>query len=191
MLIVSIILEAAVAVIAVLAAMQGRPYLYGLVFTFAAYVLMISLVCCNGPSKERCSRDYSCSRPSRRSSRFGRCTGKAGRASGKFDYSVIQIRAARHCIGRDRIASISRPPIPVTIVANSQHRRDPMTKGPSLPLAELEQRIAIARDNIRQLIEQAAAQSGAEDEDRNADRIAQQQEELDRLIKQRDQLLKK
>lgn len=66
-----------------------------------------------------------------------------------------------------------------------------MTNGPSLSLAELEQRIAIARDNIRQLIEQATAQSGAEDEDRNADRLAQQQEELDRLIKQRDQLLKK
>ena len=62
-----------------------------------------------------------------------------------------------------------------------------MPNGPSLSLAELEQRIAIARDNIRQLIEQAAAQSGAEDEDRNADRIAQQQEELDRLVKQRDQ----
>jgi hypothetical protein len=61
----------------------------------------------------------------------------------------------------------------------------------SLSLAELEQRIAIARDNIRQLIEQAAAQSGAEDEDRNADRIAQQQEDLDRLVQQRDQLLKK
>jgi hypothetical protein len=66
-----------------------------------------------------------------------------------------------------------------------------MTNGPSLSLAELEQRIAIARDNIRQLIEQAAALSGAEDEDRNADRIAQQQEELDRLIKERDQLRKK
>jgi len=66
-----------------------------------------------------------------------------------------------------------------------------MTNGPSLSLAELEQRIAIARDNIRQLIEQAAALSGAEDEDRNADRIAQQQEELDRLIKERDQLQKK
>lgn len=39
MLIASIILEAAVAVIAVLAARQGRPYLYGLAFTFAAYVL--------------------------------------------------------------------------------------------------------------------------------------------------------
>ena len=64
-----------------------------------------------------------------------------------------------------------------------------MTNGPPPSLAELEQRIAIARDNIRQLIEQAAALSGAEDEDRNADRIAQQQEELDRLVKQRDQLL--
>jgi hypothetical protein len=61
----------------------------------------------------------------------------------------------------------------------------------SLSLAELEERIAIARDNIRQLIEQAAAFSGAEDEDRNADRIAQQNEELDRLLKQHDALLKK
>jgi hypothetical protein len=39
MLIVSILLEAAVAVMAVLAARQGRPYLYGLAFTFAAYVV--------------------------------------------------------------------------------------------------------------------------------------------------------
>ena len=39
MLVVSIILEAAVAVIAILAARAGRPYLYGLAFTFAAYVL--------------------------------------------------------------------------------------------------------------------------------------------------------
>jgi hypothetical protein len=66
-----------------------------------------------------------------------------------------------------------------------------MTDGSSLSLPELERRIAIARDNIRQLIEQAAAFSGAEDEDRNADRLAQQQDELDALIKQRDALLKK
>ncbi len=39
MLIVSIILEAAVAVIAILAARPRRPYLYGLAFTFGAYVL--------------------------------------------------------------------------------------------------------------------------------------------------------
>ncbi len=66
-----------------------------------------------------------------------------------------------------------------------------MTNGNPMSLSELEARIAIIRDNIRQLIEQAAAVSGAEDEDRNADRIAQQNEELDRLTKQRDALLKK
>jgi hypothetical protein len=66
-----------------------------------------------------------------------------------------------------------------------------MSNSNPLSLKELEARIAIARDNIRQLIEQAAAVSGAEDEDRNADRIAQQNEELERLIKQRDALPKK
>jgi hypothetical protein len=66
-----------------------------------------------------------------------------------------------------------------------------MSNGSSLSRAELDNRIAIIRDNIRQLIEQAAASSGAEDEDRNADRIAQQSEELERLIKQRDALPKK
>jgi hypothetical protein len=38
MLTISIVLEAAVAVIAALAAQSQRPYLYGLSFTFAAYV---------------------------------------------------------------------------------------------------------------------------------------------------------
>jgi uncharacterized small protein (DUF1192 family) len=65
-----------------------------------------------------------------------------------------------------------------------------MSNGSSLSLLELEERIGIIRDNIRQLVEQAASFSGAEDEARNADRIAQQTEELERLVKQRDALLK-
>ena len=66
-----------------------------------------------------------------------------------------------------------------------------MSNGSSLSLSELDARIAILRDNIRQLIEQAAGYSGGEDEERNADRIAQQTEELETLIKQRDALMKK
>ncbi|HUE10163.1 MAG TPA: hypothetical protein VMQ54_04465 [Steroidobacteraceae bacterium] len=66
-----------------------------------------------------------------------------------------------------------------------------MSNGSSLSLPELEERIAVARDNIRQLVEQAAAFSGAEDEERNAERIAQQNAELERLIRERDALLKK
>jgi hypothetical protein len=41
-------------------------------------------------------------------------------------------------------------------------------------LIELDQRIAAVRDNIRALTEQATAYSGAEDEERNADRIVEQ-----------------
>jgi hypothetical protein len=66
-----------------------------------------------------------------------------------------------------------------------------MSNGSSLSRSELDDRIAITRDNIRQLIEQAAAVSGAESEARNADRIAQQTEELESLLKQRDALLDK
>jgi hypothetical protein len=66
-----------------------------------------------------------------------------------------------------------------------------MSNGSSLSLDELDERIRIARDNIRQLIEQAAAMSGGQDEERNADRIARQNDELDRLTKEREALLRK
>jgi len=65
-----------------------------------------------------------------------------------------------------------------------------MSSGSSLSMDELNDRIAIARDNIRQLTEQAAAFSGAADEERAADRLAEQQDELERLTKMRDELLK-
>ncbi len=57
-------------------------------------------------------------------------------------------------------------------------------------LAEIERRIQIVEDNLRQLMEQAAAFSGAADEERNADRIADQQAKLDALMLERDALLK-
>ncbi|MCA1452456.1 hypothetical protein I6F35_04380 [Bradyrhizobium sp. BRP22] len=56
----------------------------------------------------------------------------------------------------------------------------------SLSLDELNDRIAILEDNIRQLIEQAAAASGEQNEARIADRISQQNDELERLMKERD-----
>jgi hypothetical protein len=52
-------------------------------------------------------------------------------------------------------------------------------------------RETVPQDNIRQLVEQAAASSGAQDEERISGRIAQQQDELDKLVKERDGLLKK
>ncbi len=60
-----------------------------------------------------------------------------------------------------------------------------MANESTLSREELDDRIAILRDNIRQITEQAAAFSGPADEARNADRIAQQTEELERLLKHR------
>jgi hypothetical protein len=56
-------------------------------------------------------------------------------------------------------------------------------------LAEIDERLSVVRDNLRDLIEQAAAYSGAGDEERMNDRIADQQAELDELTRQRDALL--
>ena len=61
----------------------------------------------------------------------------------------------------------------------------------NLSLPELEDRIAVLRDNLRQLVEQAAGASGAQNEERTADRIAQQSAELDKLVAQRDALAKR
>ena len=58
-------------------------------------------------------------------------------------------------------------------------------------LADIDKRIQIVEDNLRELIEQAAAYSGAADEERNADRIAEQQAKLDALLKERAALFGK
>ena len=59
----------------------------------------------------------------------------------------------------------------------------------SLSSTELANRIAILRGNIRQITEQATSQSGAADEERNADRLARQTDELDSLLKEQERRL--
>jgi hypothetical protein len=66
-----------------------------------------------------------------------------------------------------------------------------MSNESSMSQAELNNRIAILQDNIRQLIEQAAAASGEQNEARIADRIHQQNEELEKLVQERDARSKK
>jgi hypothetical protein len=56
-------------------------------------------------------------------------------------------------------------------------------------LVELDERIAVIRDNIRELTEQAAALSGAQDETFAADRIAEQERLLAELLRQRESLI--
>ena len=66
-----------------------------------------------------------------------------------------------------------------------------LTDPTNLSASELANRIAILRDNIRQITEQAASQSGAADEERNAERLAQQTDELEILLKEQERRLNK
>ena len=52
-------------------------------------------------------------------------------------------------------------------------------------LIELDKRIAAIRANLRELTEQASAFSGAGDEDRISTRIAEQEDRLAELLKER------
>ncbi|HWF77047.1 MAG TPA: hypothetical protein VN694_07690 [Caulobacteraceae bacterium] len=58
-----------------------------------------------------------------------------------------------------------------------------------MDLAQIDERLEIVRDNLRELVEQAAAFSGAADEERMSERIAEQEAELEQLTKRRDALL--
>lgn len=55
-------------------------------------------------------------------------------------------------------------------------------------IAEIEKQIAEVRENLRELIEQASAYSGAADDELVSERIAEQEALLDRLTKERDAL---
>jgi hypothetical protein len=58
----------------------------------------------------------------------------------------------------------------------------------SATLIEIDKRIALLRDNLRELVEQAAAFSGAADDDRTSDRISEQEAQLAALLKERETL---
>ncbi|HEX4080483.1 MAG TPA: hypothetical protein VHX61_16605 [Rhizomicrobium sp.] len=59
---------------------------------------------------------------------------------------------------------------------------------PQPDIAEIDARIADIRENLRELVEQAAAYSGPADDELVSQRIADQEAEIERLTKLRDEL---
>ena len=59
-----------------------------------------------------------------------------------------------------------------------------------LTLTEVDERIAAIRENLEELVEQSAADSSAGDDDLNASRIAEQEQELAKLLEARETLLR-
>jgi hypothetical protein len=60
------------------------------------------------------------------------------------------------------------------------------TPNPSPVPSDLDREIDAVRENLRQLVEQAAGYSGAADDEQTATRIAEQEALLALLLKQRD-----
>ena len=61
--------------------------------------------------------------------------------------------------------------------------------GQPMGLAEVDERLAAVRDNLRDLVEQAAGYSGAAGEELMSERIAEQEAQLEALTKRREELL--
>jgi len=57
-------------------------------------------------------------------------------------------------------------------------------------LAEIDERIAVARENLRELVEQPPAYSVAADEELMSQRIAEQEARLELLMKQHNELFR-
>jgi hypothetical protein len=55
-------------------------------------------------------------------------------------------------------------------------------------IADIDERIAIVKENLRELVEQSASYSGAADEELMSQRIAEQEAELEMLKNRRDEL---
>ena len=74
------------------------------------------------------------------------------------------------------------------MVAGSSFEETHVT-GQPLGLAEVDERLSVVRDNLRDLVEQAAAYSGAAGEELMSERIAEQEAQLEALTKRREELL--
>ena len=66
----------------------------------------------------------------------------------------------------------------------------PVPRAPSPALVDIDRRIALVQNNLRDLMEQAAGTSGSASEEALSDRITGQETELQRLRQERDALIK-
>jgi hypothetical protein len=86
-----------------------------------------------------------------------------------------------------RVATKKAPATRKTaVIANTvSKQRPPLVTSPAV--AEIDNQIAIVRDNLRALVEQATSYSGAADDERISQRIAEQEAKLALLRKQREE----
>lgn len=121
---------------------------------------------------------------SRRSTAKKAKSNKGGQRPAARKSAALKSKTTRNKTTRKKAVVRRKKPAPA---AKAAPRKPPPAKAPSSPaLAEIDQRIAIVRRNLRELMDQASASSGSAVEELLSDRIAGQEAELLRLRQERD-----
>jgi hypothetical protein len=90
---------------------------------------------------------------------------------------------------KKRVVAKKPAAVPRAAVASPAPAPAPTAPAPApAPVSELDNRIAIVRANLRELVDQAASSAGAANEELLSQRIAEQEERLRRLMQEREQL---
>src|SRR5580692_4181671 len=85
-------------------------------------------------------------------------------------------------------AAKTRKPRDAAKKASATRKPQTVVAAAATTTTDLDDRIAIVRTNLRELVEQATSYSGASDEERMSERIADQEAKRALLIKQREAL---
>jgi hypothetical protein len=113
--------------------------------------------------------------------RKARAAGKKAAATGKK-----QAAAKKALATRKTKAAAATQAKPAANTNTPMQRPRPSEVSPAV--AEIDERIAIIRNNLRELVEQAASYSGAANEELISQRISEQETKLEALRKQREGL---
>ncbi len=111
---------------------------------------------------------------------------RKSRAAGKKAAATRKRRVA----GKKAAATRKRRVAGKKAAATRKTRSAAIPAHVSPEIADIDGRIAMVRNNLRDLVEQATGYSGASTEDRMSDRITEQEARLAALIEQREKLVR-
>jgi hypothetical protein len=113
---------------------------------------------------------------------------RKARAAGKKAAATRKKRAAAKKASATRKAKAAMPTGAKPAANTNTPMQRPRPSEVSPAVAEIDERIAIIRNNLRELVEQAASYSGAANEELISQRISEQETKLETLRKQREGL---
>ena len=114
---------------------------------------------------------------------------KAAKAPKRRVAAKKPVRAAKkRVVAKKRVAAKKPVAAPRPAMAPPAPTPPPVPAAAPVAVTELDNRIAIVRANLRDLVDQAASSAGAANEELLSQRIAEQEERLRRLRQERDQI---